>query len=285
MAVQGGGHGHELHPAGLARRVAHRVRQVQVGAGGAGAEVEQAGHGGMVQQPQDHVCDIAHPDEVPPLRPVRQARPVAGEQAGGLAGRDLVPLHLHDRDHAALMILVRAIDVEELEARPARRRWRPTGHRVHDAQVEGVLGPAVQVQRPQGGQQRRVVIKTLGAVAVGAGGRSVDEAHAVVGAPGPQAPGQFHVGLPCQVGVGGRRLADGAQVDDGVERRVGGEPGVQRIGPHHAGWGMAGQVAPLAVAAQPIRHGRGLAACGKGSVKVGADEAGAAGNEDHGRAL
>ena len=55
-------------------------------------------------------------DFFPPLLAIGPLRPVGAEQPRRPPGAHLVQLHLHHGDHRALVRLVRAIDVEELES-------------------------------------------------------------------------------------------------------------------------------------------------------------------------
>src|SRR6185312_2883664 len=100
---------------------------------------------------------------------VRDVRATGFEQghlvAAGRAGVDAGNHALH----GALVVFVRAVHVEELEARPLRRGFLAFGDRARDTPVEQVLAPAVQVQRTQPGQgfRRAVVVVTLLAGAIG----------------------------------------------------------------------------------------------------------------------
>src|SRR5438067_974334 len=80
-------------------------------------------------------------------------------------------------------VLVRAVDVEEFQPGPLRRDLVPGGDRGGHPQVEGVLAPAVQVERTEVREPGRVVLEAGAAVAVGAGGGGVDEARAGLRAP------------------------------------------------------------------------------------------------------
>ena len=212
-----------------------------------------------VEQPQHHVHRVPDPDEIPLLLAVRQAGHVGAEQLERAAGGDLVVLDLHHGDHRSLVVLVRAIDVEELQARPLRRPVPPAASACHP-QVERVLGPAVQVQRPQLLQRRTIVVEPRRAVAIGRGRGGIDEAHLARRAPVPQAPAARRW-CARQVAVGRGGLADGAHVEHHLDRRAG-RPGTRRARPAGQPRGrVLGEVAPLVAAgrASPRRSSRARA--------------------------
>ena len=99
----------------------------------------------------------------------------------GLAPRsEVVVLDLDHRDHAALVILVGAVDVEEFQPGPLGVGAAfAAGQGFGDDQVEGVLAPAVEVERAQTVEGREVEkssSKPSAPDAVGGGGGGVDEA-------------------------------------------------------------------------------------------------------------
>src|SRR3546814_18867657 len=106
----------------------------------------------MIEQPQHHVDAVADPDEVAKLPAVGVIRVVRLEQLRRLALAELAAQVPGAARLAALVVLVGAIDVEELEARPLRRYPRPIRGRLlgdpprHPAAGD-VLAPAVAVQR------------------------------------------------------------------------------------------------------------------------------------------
>ena len=97
------------------------MREVQIGARAPGADIEQPAYLRSIQQPQQHIHDIPHPDEIPRLRAIGDIRPFGPEQPRRVAGQDIVVLYFHDGDHLALVILVRAVNIEKLQPRPLRR--------------------------------------------------------------------------------------------------------------------------------------------------------------------
>jgi hypothetical protein len=222
-------------------------------------------------------------DEVPRLRAVRDAGPVGAEQTRRLAARGLLELVEHDRGHAPLVVLVRAVDVEEAQARPLRRRRHPAHEHVGHAPVEGELRPAIEVERPEPGQRlgRGVVLEALRAVAVDRGGGGVDEGDLPFRAGGPEEQRQGQVGGRHQVAIGCRGGADGPHVQHGVERRVGREEVLDLLRRQDAGNRVLREVAPLRPLAQAVHHHHFRPARGQRRHQVGADETGPARDKIH----
>ncbi len=216
---------------------------------------------------------------------IGQAGHVGREEPRGSARLQLVELALDHRDHRALVVFVRPIDVEELEPGPARGCSLSAGEAGGDVQVEGVLAPAIEVEGAEEGETLRRIVEALLPGAVGRGGAGVEEGHAPRPAPLPQAPGQVHVGSPDQVAVRGRRLADRAEMDDSGEVRRLVEPGAERVGGEQRLGGMLGEVTPLALGSEPVGDGDALAARDEGGDQVRPDETRAARDHYHGCAL
>jgi hypothetical protein len=80
-------------------------------------------------------------------------------------------------------------------------------------------------------------------------------------------------------------LADRAHVEHHFHRRPLVQETVQLVWMHHPGRRMLCQVAPLPQAAQRIGDHGFVPAPGQFSMQVGADEAGAASYQDHGRTI
>ena len=139
LPAQIGRHVDELDRPGPARGIADGVGEVQIAARLAGADIEQPVHTRRVQQPEHHVDDIANPDEVPLLLAVGQIRLVGAEQAHRQPLGQFVVFDLHDRNHRALVVLVRAVDVEELQAGPLRRPGGAIGQVTRHQAIELVL--------------------------------------------------------------------------------------------------------------------------------------------------
>ena len=74
-------------------------------------------------------------------------------------------------------------------------------------------------------------------------------------------------------------------MDHGAERGGGLEIDVERVGGHEPARRVAGEVAPAAVAAEPVDDDRVLAGPCQTRLQVRADETGAAGDQDHGGTL
>ena len=173
--------------------------------------IEQAAHGRVVEQPQHDVDDVAHPDEVALLLAVRDTGLEGFEQARLLPVDEVVVFDFDDRDHCALVVFIRAVDVEELQAGPLRRPAFAACQRPRDRQVEAVLAPAVEVPRMQAAErgQGNVVVETFRTATVGGGGRGVDQADAAGDTPVPKGQRQFDIAVPDEVAVSGSRGADG----------------------------------------------------------------------------
>ena len=147
-----------------------------------------------------------------------------------------------------------------------------------------MLGPAIQIERAQPLQipHRPVVIEAQRTVAIGRRRGGVNEPHLPRRAPAPQPQRQLDIDRPGRVAVGRRGIADRAEVEQHLQRRMGGEEVLELLGRQQSRRRMLGQVAPLAVGAQPVHHNRLVAAGDQRRVQVGADESGAAGDHDHG---
>ena len=100
-----------------------------------------------LQQPEHHVDTVLHVDEVAQLPAVRVVGVVRRKERHGLPTRHQWILLRDHALHRALVIFVRAVDVEELEPDPlgwCRLRGRDTAR---DPAVEKMLAPAIGVQR------------------------------------------------------------------------------------------------------------------------------------------
>ena len=64
-------------------------------------------------QPKHRGHAIIHMHKIAPLFPIRDTFAVRGEKGCGLSGHDLVEFMQHHTRHAALMVFIRAIDIEE----------------------------------------------------------------------------------------------------------------------------------------------------------------------------
>src|SRR6185437_15815645 len=106
------------------------------------------------------------------LAAIRYVRPVRAEEPRRLAfGGTGIDMR-GDAFHAALVILVGAVDVEEFEARPLRRACAVMLDETRDAPVEEMLRPAIGVERtqPRQGGARAIVVEAGAAIAIGRGG-------------------------------------------------------------------------------------------------------------------
>ena len=195
-----------------------------------------------IEQPAQHRDGVVDIDEIAALVAVGDAVAVRLEQPDRLAGLGVVEhLGQHAR-HVTLVIFVRAVDVEEFQARPMRRQFFffhvAVGHRL----VEQVLAPAVEIHRLELAQRRRrpVVVEALRAVAIGRGRGGIDERRARRRAPVEQAQRQAEIVLHHQVAVGRGGVGDGAHVDDGVElAAVEPAPSARPAAPSRRRWRLA----------------------------------------------
>ena len=198
----------------------------------------------------------------------------------------LVDLH-DDAAHRPLVALARAVDVEELEPRPLPRRRRAVGDPARDAPVEKVLGATVGVERSQPGQRRdrAIVVEAGRAVAVGGRRGGVDQPPAVGRAPVPQRAREAHVLAAQQRGVGLGRGRHRPHVHDRLDvARPLVEEGQELLGRDRLGDAGFLEVAPLLARAHAVAHDDLAAAPGhERGDDVRADEAGAAGDDDHRR--
>ena len=166
--------------------------------------------------------DIVDIDEIAALVAVGDAVAVRLEQLHGAARLDVVEAPRQHAHHRALVIFIGAEHVEEFQARPLRRQLLALGRALGDGHVEQMLAPAVQIHRPQRLQRidRRVVAKSLRAVAIGRRRRGIDQRRCVGGAPVEQPHRQAKIGFDHQIAVGRGGLRDRAEMDD--RRRAGG---------------------------------------------------------------
>ena len=203
----------------------------------------------------------------------------------GVADLGLVETLGNETHHFALMVLVRAEDVEEFKPGPLRRQLVFARDALDDGDIEHVLAEAVEVHRlepPERGK-RPVVGKSGRAVTVSGGRGGVYERRAGRRAPVEQPQRQpeiiFHDEIA--VGRGGRR--DGAHMHHRVELATI-EPARQVRRRNEFGELAAGEVAPFAVIAETVADGD-VRAPGLVEARdhVRSDEAGPAGDQQHRR--
>ena len=137
----------------------------------AGTDVEQARRLRGLDQPAHHRDRVVHIDEVAPLIAVADAVAMGLEQAHRIARLRLIEALGDQAHHLALVILVGTEHVEELQAGPLRRQRRAPRGAVRDHEIEQVLAPAIEVERPQPPERSRIAVvgKSLGAASVGGG--------------------------------------------------------------------------------------------------------------------
>src|SRR6185369_911145 len=127
---------------GLAATVDRRHRDIVEALCPAGAEVEDAGLLGMVEEKEIDLGDIADEDEIAHLPAVLVAMRTL-EQLDLAVGLELVVVVESHRGHAALVGFARAIDVEVAEADDLRR-WALRQPLANDL-IEQELGVAIDV--------------------------------------------------------------------------------------------------------------------------------------------
>src|SRR5690349_4160424 len=108
-------------------------------------------------------------DEVAQLAAVGILLAITPEQAHGLAAANDGEVPRNHAHHAALVILVRAVDVEEFQADALRRKQRTPLSKKRNPPVDQMLAPAVGVQRLQVGKgcATRLIVKTRGSISIG----------------------------------------------------------------------------------------------------------------------
>jgi len=141
------------------------------------------------------------------------------EQPHRRAGLGLVEHLAEHAHHLALVVFVRAIDVEKLEPHPLRRQRLLPGRAIQDRKIEQMLAPAVKVHRPQPPQRRErgVIDKALIAVPVSCGGGRVNERGAGGCAPVEQSQRQSEVAFDDLVAVRRGCRRNGAEMNHGIE--------------------------------------------------------------------
>src|SRR5262249_16961299 len=139
-------------------------------------DVEQTRGLRRLDEPAHHRDGVVHIDEVAPLIAVADAVAIGLEQAHRIACLRLVEALGDQAHHLAFVILVGPEYVEELEAGPLRRQRRAPCGTVGDHEIEQMLAPSIEVERPQPPERNRIAIigKTLGAVSVGGGRRCIN---------------------------------------------------------------------------------------------------------------
>ena len=204
----------------------------------------------MFEQPADHLQAVLEIHEIAALAAVRAAGAVGFEQPHRPAGLDLRVRLADHAFHVALVVLVRAENIEEFQRRKPREQTLALG-----PQIEEMLGIAVGIERAQPVQRRWVVVETERAVAVGGRAGGVDEADAAIKAKAAQRLAVTIVVLHQVRGValGGR--GTGAQMDERLGReRV--FAGLDEFEETHAveiiGKAQAAQILPLLAGIQMV---------------------------------
>ena len=268
-----------------AERPKQRRDQIAKAAGLAGADVEDARDLRRFHQPSHHRDGVIDVDEVAPLVAILDAWPVRLEQPHGAAVLRIVETLGDEAHHLALVVLVRAEHVEELQARPLRRQLFLLHEAFGHGLVEQLLAPAVEIHRPELLQARRrpVVAEAFGAVAVGCRRRGIDERHPRAGTPVQKPHRAAEVVLHHQVGVGRGGVGDRAHVDDGVELAAI-EPLEQVVRGQDIRYSPLPEVEPLLLGAEHVVHDDvGPPGLVEGRDHIRADESGPACDQEHPR--
>lgn len=194
------------------------LRYFVVAVGVAGAAVVDAGRAVVLPEPEVDAHDVLDIDEVAALLAVfdRLAGDLAPAAEEVCLARlvDLVVELVEDGGHLALVVLLRAVDVEVLEADDlAVGLWHDLAH----VAVEGELREGVRVQ---GVLTRVALAESVLAAAVRRGGRGVHEGDAVLQAEVQQGLRVLVVRTHHEVDVVLHRVGAGALVEDGVDVRA-----------------------------------------------------------------
>lgn len=189
-----------------------------VAVGMAGAAVVDAGRAVVLPEPEVDAHDVLDVDEVAALLAVLDGLAgdlaPAAEQACLARLVDLIVELVEDGGHLALVVLLRAVDVEVLEADDLAVGLR---HDLAHVAVEGELREGVRIQ---GVLALVALAETVLAAAVRRSGRGVHERDAVLQAEVQQGLGVLVVRAHHEVDVVLHRVGAGALVEDGVDVRA-----------------------------------------------------------------
>lgn len=202
----------------LAHGLDDGLRYFVVAVGVAGAAVVDAGRAVVLPEPEVDAHDVLDVDEVAALLAVFDGLAgnlaPAAEQVCLARLVDLVVELVEDGGHLALVVLLRAVDVEVLEADDlAVGLWHDLAH----VTVEGELREGVRIQ---GVLTRVALAEAVLAAAVRRGGRGVHEGDAVLQAEVQQGLRVLVVRAHHEVDVVLHRVGAGALVEDCVDVRA-----------------------------------------------------------------
>ena len=194
------------------------LRYFVVAVGVAGAAVVDAGRAVVLPEPEVDAHDVLDVDEVATLLAVFDGLAgnlaPAAEQVCLARLVDLVVELVEDGGHLALVVLLRAVDVEVLEADDlAVGLWHDLAH----VAVEGELREGVRIQ---GVLALVTLAEAVLAAAVRRSGRGVHEGDAVLQAEVQQGLRVLVVRAHHEVDVVLHRVGAGALVEDGVDVRA-----------------------------------------------------------------
>ena len=258
--------------------IEQRVRELEPGPSPARPHIEQSREPGAFQEPQNDVDAVLDTDEIAQLSAIGIPVAIAAEQSERARGPHQGEILGDHALHRALVVFVRPVDVEELETHALRRQRLRILGQPRDSAVDQMLAPPVGVERPQQRQRlaRELVVEAGGAISVCRGRRGIQEGRADFGAALDQFQGGAHVVADDGIDIRLRGRADGAHMDDRLDRTAMPEQPIRQIrGFHDVRDFVFGKIAPAFVAAQPIADGDFLAARGQSRDDVRADESGA----------
>ncbi len=264
----------------------HRLGHVLERLGTTSTAVEDAGVLRILPEPEVHLADVIHIDEVAHLTAVGETV-AAFEQLGILALLHLSVEVEGNRGHGALVLLARAIDVEVLEADYLRVDLRhPAAHIL----VEQLLGVTVDVERLL---ELGIFDEVVVAPAVGRGGRGVDERNFPFDAVVEQILGVLVVDLHDELAVPLGGSGAGTFVEDHLDAVVplfklvtGDDPRLELILIHVIGNGQIDQIDELGAVGQIIDdHDVGPSLSVQLLDQIAADKASTASYYDHGVCL
>ncbi len=240
----------------------------------------------ILPEPEVHLADVVHVDEVAHLAAIREAV-TALEQLGIVTLLHLgIEVEGHGR-HGSLVLLAGTIDVEVLETHHLGVDLR---HPATHVLIEQLLGVAVDVE---GLLEPRVFDEVVVAPAIGRGGRGVDEGDFPLDAVVEQILGvlvvDLHDELAVPLGGGGA----GTFVEDHLDAAIplfkfvaGDDPRLELILIHVIGNGQIDQIDELGAVGQVIDdHHIGPSLSVQLLDQIAADKASTASYYDHGVCL
>ena len=264
---------------GGAQGVDHGAGHVVKGLGAARAEVEDAAFLGVVEVPQVDRHHVVHKHKVAHLRASCVAA-VFTKQLNPALGPKLVELVVSHAGHAALVLLVRAVDVEIPKTHHLRARVLQLGAKLaaHHL-VKQQFGVAVDIER----RFKSRVFFEGGRAAIGGCRRRVQKPRALRLRGVEELLGRLEVVLHHVLAVKFHGVAASAFVEDGFHMAValGSKGAVKSVGVYIVGNFEAGQVAKLVALGELVHRNDVVNATGvEPGNDLAANKAGSAGNHN-----